>query len=197
MSRSISVRHSTAASRWGSVAGAVVVLVLALAPVFFVDARCGRSCSSSTCWRWPRRGTCSPGSPGSSRSASRRTSASVPTACWCSPIISARTSSSRSSSPLSWRASWRPDGRARVPVARGLLLHRTWVVAEVYLLLIANTQSLGGGSGETITSAFGIDPTTRLYATYWIASGSPSRRTGRLCVYPHPFRAGPPGRPRS
>ena len=27
----------------------------------------------------------------------------------------------------------------------------TWVVAEVYLLLIANTQSLGGGSGATIT----------------------------------------------
>jgi branched-chain amino acid transport system permease protein len=45
----------------------------------------------------------------------------------------------------------------------------TWVVAEVYRLLIANTQSLGGGSGVTITSAVGIDRTTRLYGTYWIA----------------------------
>jgi branched-chain amino acid transport system permease protein len=45
----------------------------------------------------------------------------------------------------------------------------TWVVAEVYRLFIANTQSLGGGSGITITSAIGIDRTTRLYATYWIA----------------------------
>jgi branched-chain amino acid transport system permease protein len=45
----------------------------------------------------------------------------------------------------------------------------TWVVAEVYRLLVANTQSLGGGSGVTITAAIGIDRTTRLYATYWIA----------------------------
>jgi branched-chain amino acid transport system permease protein len=47
----------------------------------------------------------------------------------------------------------------------------TWVVAEVYRLLVANTQSLGGGSGVTITAAIGIDRTTRLYATYWIALG--------------------------
>jgi branched-chain amino acid transport system permease protein len=45
----------------------------------------------------------------------------------------------------------------------------TWVVAEVYALFIANTQSLGGGSGVTITSAIGIDPTVRLYVTYWLA----------------------------
>lgn len=47
----------------------------------------------------------------------------------------------------------------------------TWVVAEVYRLFVANTQSLGGGSGVTITAAIGIDRTVREYATYWIALG--------------------------
>lgn len=44
----------------------------------------------------------------------------------------------------------------------------TWVVAEVYRLLVANTQRLGGGSGATI-AVTGVDRTTRLYVTYWIA----------------------------
>ena len=46
----------------------------------------------------------------------------------------------------------------------------TWVVAEVYRLLVANTTRLGGGSGATIR-VVGIDPTTRLFVTYWIALG--------------------------
>jgi branched-chain amino acid transport system permease protein len=45
----------------------------------------------------------------------------------------------------------------------------TWVVAEVYRLLIANTQALGGGSGVTITAAVAIDRDVRLYGTYAIA----------------------------
>lgn len=44
----------------------------------------------------------------------------------------------------------------------------TWVVAEVYRLVVANTQRLGGGSGATIAVS-GIDPTHRLFVTYWIA----------------------------
>ena len=45
-------------------------------------ARCCRSCSSSSpCWRWRSSGTCSPATPASSRSASRRSSASAPTRC--------------------------------------------------------------------------------------------------------------------
>ena len=67
-------------------------------------------------------------------------------------------------------------GALAIPTARlvfrlrgGYFAIGTWVVAEVYLLLIANTQSLGGGSGVTITSAIGIDPVVRLYVTYWIA----------------------------
>jgi branched-chain amino acid transport system permease protein len=45
----------------------------------------------------------------------------------------------------------------------------TWVVAEVYRLIVANTSELGGGSGATITSAVSIDPTVRQFVTYWIA----------------------------
>jgi branched-chain amino acid transport system permease protein len=44
----------------------------------------------------------------------------------------------------------------------------TWVVAEVYRVIVANTQQLGGGSGATIR-VVGIDPTSRLFATYWLA----------------------------
>jgi len=45
----------------------------------------------------------------------------------------------------------------------------TWVIAEVYRLVVSNTSQLGGGSGLTLTAASGIDRTTRLYATYWLA----------------------------
>jgi branched-chain amino acid transport system permease protein len=44
----------------------------------------------------------------------------------------------------------------------------TWVVAEVYRLLVANTGRLGGGSGATI-SVTGIDRDLRVFITYWIA----------------------------
>jgi len=46
----------------------------------------------------------------------------------------------------------------------------TWVVAEVYRLLVANNQRLGGGSGATIAVA-GIDRELRTFITYWIALG--------------------------
>lgn len=46
----------------------------------------------------------------------------------------------------------------------------TWVVAEVYRLLVANTQRLGGGSGATIAVA-GMDRDLRTFVTYWIALG--------------------------
>jgi branched-chain amino acid transport system permease protein len=45
----------------------------------------------------------------------------------------------------------------------------TWVVAEVYRLIVANTSQIRGGSGATITAAIRIDPTRRLFVTYWIA----------------------------
>ena len=45
----------------------------------------------------------------------------------------------------------------------------TWVVAEVYRQVVANTSQLGGGSGATITSAVRVDRTVRENVTYWIA----------------------------
>jgi branched-chain amino acid transport system permease protein len=44
----------------------------------------------------------------------------------------------------------------------------TWVVAEVYRLVVQNSQSLGGGTGATIP-VLGIDRQLRQYVTYWIA----------------------------
>lgn len=47
----------------------------------------------------------------------------------------------------------------------------TWVIAEVYRLLAANTGRLGGGSGVTISSASKLDMVNRLQGTYWLALG--------------------------
>ena len=44
----------------------------------------------------------------------------------------------------------------------------TWVVAEVYRLVLSSQAKLGGGSGATVT-VIGIDPTFRLFVTYWIS----------------------------
>ncbi|MCL5942254.1 MAG: branched-chain amino acid ABC transporter permease [Actinobacteria bacterium] len=45
----------------------------------------------------------------------------------------------------------------------------TWVIAEVYRLVIANIQAVGGGSGVTITAASHIARATRQNVTYWLA----------------------------
>lgn len=45
----------------------------------------------------------------------------------------------------------------------------TWVIAEVYRLVAANTGILGGGSGVTISAASKLDMTVRLHGTYWMA----------------------------
>jgi branched-chain amino acid transport system permease protein len=45
----------------------------------------------------------------------------------------------------------------------------TWVVAEVYRLVIANTSQVHGGSGATITAAVGVDRALREHVTYWLA----------------------------
>lgn len=45
----------------------------------------------------------------------------------------------------------------------------TWVVAEVYRLVVSNTSQLGGGTGATIRSAVRVDRTVRENVTYWIA----------------------------
>jgi branched-chain amino acid transport system permease protein len=45
----------------------------------------------------------------------------------------------------------------------------TWVVAEVYRLIVSNTSQVHGGSGATITSAVGVDRALREHVTYWLA----------------------------
>ena len=45
----------------------------------------------------------------------------------------------------------------------------TWVVAEVYRLLIANTSTIGGGSGTSLTAMRGIPKSFRESVTFWIA----------------------------
>jgi branched-chain amino acid transport system permease protein len=48
----------------------------------------------------------------------------------------------------------------------------TWVMAEVGRLLVANSSSLGGGTGTSITALVGIDIETRQNVTYWLALAS-------------------------
>ena len=45
----------------------------------------------------------------------------------------------------------------------------TWVIAEVYRLVVTNVSQLGGGSGLTLRAASSFDRTTRLYLTYELA----------------------------
>jgi branched-chain amino acid transport system permease protein len=45
----------------------------------------------------------------------------------------------------------------------------TWVVAEVYRLLAANTEQLGGGSGQSLRAMLAYSKATRESLTYWIA----------------------------
>jgi branched-chain amino acid transport system permease protein len=45
----------------------------------------------------------------------------------------------------------------------------TWVIAEVYKLIVINTTWLGGGSGVSITSVGKIDRDLREMVVYWLA----------------------------
>ncbi|PZG53997.1 branched-chain amino acid ABC transporter permease [Spongiactinospora gelatinilytica] len=45
----------------------------------------------------------------------------------------------------------------------------TWVIAEVYRLLVVRIDGVGGGSGKGLSGMSGIDQTLRGALTYWIA----------------------------
>jgi branched-chain amino acid transport system permease protein len=45
----------------------------------------------------------------------------------------------------------------------------TWVVAEIYRLLVMNTPAVGGGSGQSLTAMLRFSKGTRESVTYWIA----------------------------
>ena len=44
-----------------------------------------------------------------------------------------------------------------------------WVIAEVFRLLVTNNDSLGGGTGKSLTGLNIYDPATRQAYTYWVA----------------------------
>lgn len=48
----------------------------------------------------------------------------------------------------------------------------TWVLAEVCRLFVANDDTLGGGTGASLTGLAGIDPSTRQTITLWLAVGA-------------------------
>ena len=45
----------------------------------------------------------------------------------------------------------------------------TWVIAEVYHLLLSRDSALGGGSGRALTTLSDFDPVVRQAITYWVA----------------------------
>jgi branched-chain amino acid transport system permease protein len=45
----------------------------------------------------------------------------------------------------------------------------TWVIAEVYRLVVVRDSGLGGGSGRSLTTLSGLDGTLRQAFTYWVA----------------------------
>lgn len=45
----------------------------------------------------------------------------------------------------------------------------TWVIAEVYHLVVERDNALGGGSGQAITTLSDMDPVVRQAITYWVA----------------------------
>src|SRR5262249_60649190 len=47
----------------------------------------------------------------------------------------------------------------------------TWAVAEVYRLLVANTDALGRGTGRTLKAVFPLARETRETGTYFMALG--------------------------
>ncbi|WP_290868006.1 branched-chain amino acid ABC transporter permease [Aquabacterium sp.] len=75
----------------------------------------------------------------------------IPMAAACAAVLAV---------PVSWVA-FRLQG--------GYFAIGTWVIAEVLRLTIANIQSVGGGSGTSLTSLRGIDRATRQNLTFWIA----------------------------
>jgi branched-chain amino acid transport system permease protein len=47
----------------------------------------------------------------------------------------------------------------------------TWVIAEVFRLLVSQVRELGAGTGVTIQSLVAMPPAERLALTYWLALG--------------------------
>ena len=62
-----------------------------------------------------------------------------------------------------------PVSRVVVRLGGGYFAIGTWVIAEVFRLLVANTSALGGGSGQSLVSMRAYPKGLREAVTYWIA----------------------------
>jgi branched-chain amino acid transport system permease protein len=169
---SVSIRRGTAASRWGTGIGVVVLVVLTLAPVFFVDSALRTLLQFFYLLALAEMWNLLAGFAGL---VSIGQQAYIGIGAYSLLVFADHLGANFF---LSIFLAALVAGVLAIPTAAlvfrlrgGYFSIGTWVVAEVYLLLIANAHSLGGGSGVTITSAIAIDPTTRLYVTYWIALG--------------------------
>jgi branched-chain amino acid transport system permease protein len=47
----------------------------------------------------------------------------------------------------------------------------TWVIADLFRLVVVRDDALGGGSGRSLTTLAGMDPVLRQAITYWLALG--------------------------
>jgi branched-chain amino acid transport system permease protein len=62
-----------------------------------------------------------------------------------------------------------PTSRVVFRLAGGYFAVATWVVAEVYRLLVANDTALGSGAGISLTAMLAFDKSTRESITFWVA----------------------------
>jgi branched-chain amino acid transport system permease protein len=62
-----------------------------------------------------------------------------------------------------------PTAKLLFRLSGGQFAIATWVVADIFRLLVANASSLGGGSGKSLAAVLGISRNVREGATYWIA----------------------------
>jgi branched-chain amino acid transport system permease protein len=62
-----------------------------------------------------------------------------------------------------------PTSRVLFGLSGGYFAVATWVVAEVYRLLVANISALGSGAGVSLTAMLAFEKGTREAITFWLA----------------------------
>jgi branched-chain amino acid transport system permease protein len=62
-----------------------------------------------------------------------------------------------------------PTSRVVFRLQGGYFAVATWVVAEVYRLLVANDNALGSGAGISLTAMLAFEKSTREHITFWVA----------------------------
>jgi branched-chain amino acid transport system permease protein len=171
MTRRLVVERSTPASRWGAVAGAASILLLAAAPFLFVNSVLRTLVQFFYLLALAQMWNLLAGYAGL---VSIGQQAYIGIGAYA---LLAFTNNLGVNPFLAVLLAALVAAALAIPTAAlvfrlrgGYFAIGTWVVAEVYRLLVANTGRLGGGSGATISVA-GIDRDVRGFVTYWIALG--------------------------